>query len=287
MNEEIEELFPFYALGVLTPEEKARVEAYIRSDPLAKARLDDMRAAAQALPYEASPVPPSGAVKKALMARVKADRAQPAIVPSENWLQTLRRWLASPAFSTAALAGLVLMGVWIANLQAQTNQVVAESRTLQATATALIAENEALQTSLTALQQENNLLRDEILSNQELIALLTDSERQEFTIPGTEFQPHAQATLLVGSEEDTRAVLLVANLPALPADRVYQFWLIGEGGPIGAGLFEANAHGQAVLMVHSDGPILSFEAVGVSIEPSGGSPQPTGNIVLLGNLSEG
>jgi anti-sigma-K factor RskA len=287
---EIEELFPFYALGVLTPEEKARVEAYIQSDPTAKARLEELLATAQALPYDSAPTPPASAVKTTLMARVRADQApsRRGETPPTQWLDTLRKWLASPALSLAALAGLVLLGIWTASLQMHADRLIAESRALQATITSLSSENDTLRDSFAQLQQENDLLRDQILSDEDLIALLTDPQRQEIPVAGTEHQPEAQATLLVGTPEDTRAVLLVANLPALPAGRIYQFWLIGDGVPVGAGLFQSNAQGQGVLVVNSDtGPVLSFDAIGVSIEPEGGSEQPTGNIVLLGSLQGG
>jgi anti-sigma-K factor RskA len=39
------------------------------------------------------------------------------------------------------------------------------------------------------------------------------------------------------------------------------------------------------LAVQAADAIGSFDAIGVSIEPDGGSPQPTGDIVMLSNLS--
>lgn len=40
MNEQIEELLPFYVLGALTDEETAVVEAYLAANPEARQRLD-------------------------------------------------------------------------------------------------------------------------------------------------------------------------------------------------------------------------------------------------------
>ena len=82
--DEIEELFPFYALGALSDDERARVEAYVAANPGAKARLDEIMKTASALAYEAAPVEPSPALKKSLMERVNADaRARPFSRPRQ------------------------------------------------------------------------------------------------------------------------------------------------------------------------------------------------------------
>jgi len=60
--------------------------------------------------------------------------------------------------------------------------------------------------------------------------------------------------------------------------------LIDAGGPKSAGLLAVDAHGQGVLIVSSDAEIGSFQSLGISIEPDGGSPQPTGDIVVLSDL---
>jgi len=278
---EIEELFPFYALGNLSEDEQAQVEAYVNKDASAKARLEEMIQSAQVLPFETTPTPPSGPVKEALMARVQADlqasrTVHEAARPARNiphWVQILKNAFVSPAFSAFAFTAAILLLVWGIRLQQAVRDLTADNQTLQETVSELISENE--------------LLRDELLSQEEVMALLTSPTRQEVPVAGTEFQPDAYGTLLVGADQGVEAVFLVSNLPALPAGSVYQFWLIGNDGPVGAGIFQSNAQGQGVLLVRSDSPVLSFDAIGVSIEPDGGSDQPTGNIVLLGNLPQG
>jgi anti-sigma-K factor RskA len=292
---EIEELFPFYALGVLSEEERAQVEAYVAKDASAQARLAEMIATAQILPFETTPVPPSASVKDSLMTRVRTDamanRSVPQVVRptqnSPNWLQIIRGWLVSPAFSTLAVAAVVLFVVWVVNLQRTIQNLEVENQTLQAAVSTQMAENQALRTTVLALVEENNLLREEKNLQDEVIALLTTPEGHEVPIAGTDHQPEAEGTLLVGSAEGLVAVFIAANLSSLPEGLVYQFWLIGDGVlPVGAGIFHSNTQGQGVLIIQSTQPVLSFNAIGVSIEPDGGSEQPTGDIVLLGNLSE-
>jgi anti-sigma-K factor RskA len=43
-------------------------------------------------------------------------------------------------------------------------------------------------------------------------------------------------------------------------------------------------NGQGVLIVTSELSIGSFQALGISVEPDGGSQQPTGDIVVLSDL---
>jgi len=283
---EIEELFPFYALGALSEEEQAQVEAYVAKDISARTRLGEMLTTAQALPFEAAPVPPAGSVKTSLMARVRADAAMmPAsesLRPAEalrpawnspNWIQILRNWFVSPTFSTLATAAVVLLVVWIVNLQGAVRD--------------LTQQNSELQTSVAKLMETNTILRDQLLADEDLLALLSDPERHEIPIAGTDHQPDAAGTLLVSAVDDKKGILIVGDLSALPEGSVYQFWLIGDGGPVGAGIFLSTAQGQGVLIIHSDQSMLSFNNIGVSIEPAGGSDQPTmQNIVMFGELPE-
>ena len=280
MNE-IEELFPFYALDALSEEEKAQIENYVQKDNSARARLEEMLAASRAIPFGVTPILPSKEVKQSLMARVNADAAptthpvpaRPVLSPLQEWLRAVWQRLNSPILTGFALATIAFMVVWVVNLQK--------------TVTSLSAENQTLQTDLQTLSDENQVLQQKLLSQNEMIALLTGPERREIPIAGTDQQPDALATLLVGGANQGDAILIASNLPQLPPGSIYEFWLIGSQGPVPSGLFQVDEKGQGILFVHSQVPVFSYDAVGVSIEPERGSEQPTGDIVLLGELVEG
>ena len=74
------------------------------------------------------------------------------------------------------------------------------------------------------------------------------------------------------------------GLTPLEAGKTYQVWLIQGETPVSAGLLKVDANGQGVLVVSSETPIGSFDALGISVEPEQGSPQPTGDIVVLSAL---
>jgi anti-sigma-K factor RskA len=74
---------------------------------------------------------------------------------------------------------------------------------------------------------------------------------------------------VIASESRDAAMVIGTSLPDLGDDRTYQVWHMQDGKPTSVGLI---GHGPGMLFV--DG-IEGAEAYAVSVEPSGGSPQPT------------
>ncbi|GLW54574.1 anti-sigma factor [Kitasatospora phosalacinea] len=72
-----------------------------------------------------------------------------------------------------------------------------------------------------------------------------------------------------------RAGFWASGLPALPDGRVYQLWFDDAGTMRPAGLLPSD--GALVLA----GPVDAASGVGVTEEPAGGSPHPTGSPLLL------
>lgn len=102
------------------------------------------------------------------------------------------------------------------------------------------------------------------------LAVLTaagDLERASAVVDGG-----GEATL-IWSLEQRKSVILVNDLPPLGGGKTYQLWYIGESGPIAAGTFESNAVATSWRVL--DGLMSAGDTVGVTVEPSGGSDQPT------------
>jgi anti-sigma-K factor RskA len=81
---------------------------------------------------------------------------------------------------------------------------------------------------------------------------------------------------------DGRAVLVAENLPATPEGEVYETWLMHGDVPEPAGLFEPGDGGDAAAPI--EGSIDKADAVAVTVEPSGGSPAPTSDVLLTTTL---
>jgi anti-sigma-K factor RskA len=74
-------------------------------------------------------------------------------------------------------------------------------------------------------------------------------------------------------EEET-AVMEVEGLDPAPEGQVYQVWAITDGQPASIGFIEAPEEGTASSAM-SDITLEDGQTVAVTLEPAGGSPQPT------------
>ena len=263
MNQKIEELFPFYALGAVTGDERQQVEAYIASDPEARTRLEEMIRTVSALPYASEPIEPPTALKRTLMDRVHADAQKRFTPPAQapGWSRFIDFFLSRPgqripqAVAVLSLFIALAMGAW----------------------------GISMRNELARLQAETSLLQKELADQRVVLAHLSSPDAQTFVISGTEHQPQAHGQLIADSQTGS-AVLVVSGLEQLDPDRIYEFWLIEGETPIAAGLFEVNEEGEAILQVSQAVTPEAYDAIGVSIEPQAGSVQPTGDIVMLGGL---
>ena len=78
---------------------------------------------------------------------------------------------------------------------------------------------------------------------------------------------------LIWSLDQRKSAILVNGLPALSSGKTYQLWYIGGDGAIPAGTFEPTASATSWRVL--DGAMSAGDTVGVTVEPKGGSSQPT------------
>lgn len=105
----------------------------------------------------------------------------------------------------------------------------------------------------------------------------------QVTLKGTEAAPDASG-LLVLNKDGTRGTLVVENLPDLDNAHQYQLWLIKDDQRTSGGVFSVRWNGYGSLWVDSPDPLNQYTSFGITIEPTGGSPGPTGAKVLGGNF---
>lgn len=76
------------------------------------------------------------------------------------------------------------------------------------------------------------------------------------------------------------AVLVADGLATIDADLAYQLWLIDEDGqPTSAGLLDLDGTGDADSVLTGD--MDTVIAIGISVEPAGGSPAPTTDPIAI------
>lgn len=85
------------------------------------------------------------------------------------------------------------------------------------------------------------------------------------------------ATLLASRAADT-AVISMTDLPEPAEGRAYQLWLMGDHAPIPAGTMESGQVGPSPSAEITG--IRDSVQIGITEEPAGGSPAPTGQVLL-------
>ena len=98
-------------------------------------------------------------------------------------------------------------------------------------------------------------------------------------IEGTENAPEAVGTIVLSTTGEY-GTLVVDRLPTLNPNQQYQLWLILDGRRTSGGVFSVSDEGYFSLPILSPLPLNSYQAFGITIEPTGGSPQPTGKKVM-------
>ena len=103
-------------------------------------------------------------------------------------------------------------------------------------------------------------------------------------LDGSAVVPGATGMIVI-SLDGMHGTLVVDELPVLDESHEYQLWLIEENEERTSGaVFSVSPDGYGSVWVGSPQPLISYAGFGVTIEPTGGSPQPTGERVLGGKL---
>ena len=113
----------------------------------------------------------------------------------------------------------------------------------------------------------------------ELVALLRIPDVKVVSLAGSDLAKQAAGFLLYDARTQ-KVWLYSVNLPESPAGTTYQLWAIHDK-PMSIGTFHLDTGKAAHLLVKKAPSFADAKAFAVSLEPSGGRPQPTGPIYLL------
>jgi anti-sigma-K factor RskA len=226
--------------------------------------LDDLALEALA---EAHATRPPAALREAILAAARAD-AQARVLARSR-----RRWRA--VGSIAAVLGLVLAGMLARGMQRLT--------ATGAQLTALSRDFAALEGRLAAERTRMVSLQEIIDAQVGFLRVLDGVQLRSASLAPTEGRP-GRARVLLDAESGEAAVVL-AGVPPLEPGKTYELWAIrGNNAPEPAGLLAvADASGAALHVAPIKAP-SEVTAFAVSIEPAGGSPSPTGPVVLAGTV---
>lgn len=128
-------------------------------------------------------------------------------------------------------------------------------------------------TQMRQIQNQQKSLLQQIKTNQFALSMLAYPSTQAYSISAD----NLSGSVLLDRERNTVA-LVMWHLPELSDEQTYQAWLIQpDGSRVSAGVFRPQADvSYTTQPIYAKQDISRFTGVGVTIEPAGGSEQPTG-----------
>lgn len=244
-DEHVDAFLDAYALGALEPDEVALVEQHLPTCDACTALLEQIRAVTDGLLAAVPQVAPPPALRASILSRVRAESDGQQAVQSTQPSQSTP----SPETTAAPESGREgRMGRLLRSLFG----------------------GEAPTPSNSAADA---LLRDLLLDPQVVIR----------PIAATAAAGHAAASFVSASTRH-EGVVLAHGLRPLDAAHAYQVWLLRGDQPLPSNLFTVDHAGRGIGIVRASQSPLDFDVLAITPEPAGGSPGPTGAIVLAGAL---
>lgn len=105
-------------------------------------------------------------------------------------------------------------------------------------------------------------------------------ERQSFAMEGSGAATEVSAEVV--ELEGGKAIVMADNMPSPPEGKTMQVWVIHNEAPTPAGTFNPDAGPVAVPIEES---LKQGDTVAITVEPEGGSEQPTSDPVLHTSIS--
>ena len=250
MEEHVFDLLPGYAIDCLDEDDLLKVARHLPHCAVCRAELATYWAAADQIALAAPPRTPPPELKSKILTRVAPRAAAGGPVSSPLAAETRRR----PGLLDALRA------------------MFSRPAGIAFGALALLL--------VILLAASNFLLWQRV---NEMQARVPPANLQLVRLAGTENAPQAQGYLMVFKNEPY-GTLVIENAPPLGPGQQYQLWLIRDGKRTNGGVFSVSRDGYGVLEVWAEMPLETFPSFGITIEPTGGSPAPTGKKVLGGDL---
>ncbi|MEO8035065.1 MAG: anti-sigma factor [Acidobacteriota bacterium] len=255
-HEEFESMAALDAVGAATEEESRALATHLAACAPCQRARDEFGEAAALMVSGIEPVHPPAEVRARLMAQVLEGRE----MDHEDELLTHSRWRINPWWlATAATLFLALWGWRELSVRAAKEHIQSQQAEIEQL-------NEA---NAQLLQQKEKLLAE--------MSALASADTQTLALTGQQISPAASAKVFLVPAK-RRAIVFFANLPRNAKEKSYQLWIIRASDPSkpqSAGVFDANAAGNASLVIDNLPVATEIKGLAVTLEPRGGVAQPT------------
>jgi len=239
-----------YALGAVQPEEGTHIEEHLGECLACWDHLSHSQRAAALLALAVPLEEPREGLRQRIVAQAQRE-AEPAAEPT----RTGRGWRLPRLVAVGATA------VAVAAVGALSWSLV-ETRSLH-------DDYDNLQSQAAFNQQQVNLTRQ-----------LVGIEGQEMEASGRALGASAY---YMWTRDGKQGAIICHDLPPAPEGKVYQLWITCGPGPVSGGTFLASqGQCQHIVSLKCTSPL---SGVNVSVEPEGGSPSPSNEIVLTASFT--
>lgn len=290
-NRDPAQLAGAYALDALDADEKAEYERHLAASTDARREAESLGEAAALLGFDAEPVEPSAALRVSVLAAIASTPQLPRV---RNSLTDASNHAVTPGPVASTQEGTPdAQPVRPTSVQAAATTKAATARpegsaqrkasrrwytqplSAAVAAAALVAVLLGVNGVTSALNNGNGLPEALQLAH---INAQPDAQRETVKLTNIRDDKRVVATL-VWSGELGQSVLVVDGLASLSDEQTYELWYIGEDGPISAGTFNTTGSGDSWRIL--EGTMAAGDAVGVTVEPAGGSEQPTTDPLIV------
>ncbi|TXK45746.1 anti-sigma factor [Pontibacter qinzhouensis] len=254
-----------YAAGGLTPTEREEVEARAAASAEVRAALDEACATMETYASQYARAP-RAALKQNIMAQVRAQKDTASLpfspAPEQVEQQAIPlyperesspyKWMFAASIALFLISGLLSMHFYNKwqDAESRLGQVIASER--------LLAQN--VETASLRLEQQEIAL-----------SVFRNPDYKQIKLAGVDAHPDANMTLY-WNPENSQVFIDQMRLPAAPAGKQYQLWALDNGTPVDAGVFSETNRSLNLQQMKA---ISSAQAFAVTLEPTGGSVNPT------------
>ncbi len=258
-----------YAVDALPEEERVLFEAHLAVCGACGQEVQELQATAARLGAASVAGAPAGVREQLLVQidQVRQERPGPGVdapVEAVAARRVVPRWVANGLGIAAALLVVAVGGlaVVVASLQGQ----VADLEVLAGDAERTSAELRTVSERLAELEQQAG--EPPVLTSSALTDVLAAPD--VITVSVTHDDVLGR---VVASPTRGEAVFIAENWSPAPSEHTYVLWLITPDGAVPAGLFDPDEQGRATRVMTGD--MARATAIGITIEPEGGSPVPS------------
>lgn len=294
--EEKQEQAALYALGALSQHEARAFERQLQEgDREAQNQLASFEKVIEALGYSTTPVQPPAYLFDVLTARIQREAQQPSAEAVPFPGKRLDVAPLAPQQNASPSPGNVVEFKRRSPVMSFMPWALAASLAV-CSLLALFAwrnarkETADLQNQVATVRNDAAILQQKVTEDSQYVyelgkinETLRASAHRVIDMPGQEAAPTSAAR--VYWNESSKQWVVAADLPPAPEGKVYQLWFVTPQAKISAGLLKTDNRGHGFAVVNVPANVTNIAAAAITLEPAGGSPQPTSAIYALGKVS--